>query len=614
MRLTLRTLLAYEHGLLKDQQAAVIAQKIEHSPFVLQLLRHLKDRSSRPEIVPLSLDARGIASLDKVTSYLDYTLSAEEVVKLENECFASDRLLAEVTNCHDVLAQWLSTPAPLDPGLRQQLYALMPDATQEIEPSHDEIEIDLPYLTFRTGGPAAPVAEVKPKTDEPVKKRSFVGTAFQMVALSACVIGLVAFVVMNRGRVEEMIAQHWQQKDQKEVEREVLAEELSKQPSEPRQVDPAPQKFIAQAVPLENKSASMSQANEQTALSEVAVTAFHSPVRSAQPAQAASTGRLQVGNAKGCFFKQTPRASWSMLSHQTIDQGRLVVSLQGQCELHRKDSRIQIASASDIECDDTGSLRLRYGRLDLKLVPGEHLRLHAAGQDVEVSTGDQPVQLRLQTVALSTSGVDFASGLNQELQIEGIAGESLIAISSCRGPFRLTPQQAVAVHKERGVRGIEAGSFDSRLENAAELEAWNLRLQSSSEPLSHLQRDLELTSPNVKAAAALALGQLGQHETLFQVWTQWSDEGQFSPFVPQFRELVAQDPDWASQLKTVLVQQSPQHGPLIYRLICGFSPDQLNDATRAQLETLLRHPEPAVRAWTRFELGFSVTSSPRPWN
>ncbi|PQO31563.1 hypothetical protein [Blastopirellula marina] len=616
MRLTLRTLLAHEHGLLNDQQAAVIAQKIEQSPFVLQLLRHLKDRAARPEIVPLSIDARGTASLDKVTGYLDYTLSADEVVKLENECFASDRLLAEVTTCHDILAQWLSTPAPLDPTLRQQLYALMPAPALALEGSQDEIAIDLPDFTFRTSAPVAPVAERRPANDPPAKPRSLVGATLQLLALSACVMGLVAFVVMNRGRVEEMIAQHWQQKTSLPVEQEQGEDVPTTQVVESNQAEPPPQKFVAMAVPLEKQPTDPPSPAEPGALPEVSVTAFHSPIRSAEGSSSDQLpGQVAIHSAQGAFFQRNDQAAWMVPGRQGIGHGRLVVSLYGHCELQRDGTQLQVGPVSELNWNDQGELSLRYGKIDLKLPPGQTMRLQAAGQLIEVVANGTPVQLRLSTASLSSAGIDFASAvMNQEIQIEGVSGEAHLAISSCRGPFPLAANQKVAAHRDQGVRSIDALAANQVKKDSVELNGWKQRLRTASDPVAQLQAELTSVSIDVQAASAMTLGQMGHWEALSQVWGQWKENTPIDPSTGALRELIAQDSGLASQLKATLGRQSPQHGPLIYRLVCGFSADQLNDATRSQLETLLRHPEPAVRVWARFQLGFSSVTSPSAWN
>ena len=211
MRLTLRTLLAHQHGLLNEQQAAIISQKIEQSPFVAQLLRHLQDRVGRREIVPLTIEARGCASLEKVMRYLDHALPAEEVVKLENECFASDRLLAEVAACHEILSQWLSTPAPVEPTLRQRLYAVIPGTSAAVAGTDDEIAIELPALAFSSEAPSQPRAERKPQAEQPARKGSLIGTMFKLTTLAACVTALVTAAVMNREKVREIVLQQWEQ-------------------------------------------------------------------------------------------------------------------------------------------------------------------------------------------------------------------------------------------------------------------------------------------------------------------------------------------------------------------------------------------------------------------
>lgn len=602
MRLTLRTLLAHEHGLLEEEQAVLIAQKIEQSPFVLQLLRHLKDRAARAEIVPLSIDARGTAGLDKVVRYLDFALPAEEVVTLENECFASDRLLAEVAACHQILAEWLSTPTPLDPELRENLYALMPGQPLSIEPDMDEIAIDLPSLAYQAVPPVAPTVERKPHSEPLPRRRSLLGTALQWMALSACVMGLVAGVVMNRDHVERMIALHWQKKVEQTIDQEVWPAKVApKDQPTALLADPSPEPFVARAVPLDQVSKTRVPSVEAGVNTEVAATSFEYPIAPSAASGSLPSVDYRVMHSTGVLGQRDSLRNWSSLGSQEIFQGRLIVSPQGKCQLQGDGSELVIGPTSEIGLTGDGELSLRYGKIDLTLSPGTTFRMHAAAQEIALTAGQMPVHVKLQTAPVAQAGIDFAGeAMNQEIQIEGEDGRCEISLSSCRGPFTIERGQKIAAHMNLGVRSDPTIKFvPSTSTSAMRLSA---SVPAGIEAVAHLQQQLGSSSAELRGTAALMLAQLGEMGAIPETWRQWEGREAFREHARQFRSIVAQDAELASRLKTTLEVQDPQYGSLVYRLVCGFSRDQLSDATRDQLESLLKHPEPAVRAWTEHQL------------
>ena len=598
MRLTLRTLLAHEHGLLEEEQATLIAQKIEQSPFVLQLLRHLKDRAARAEIVPLSIEARGTASLEKVVHYLDYALPAEEVVKLENECFASDRLLAEVTSCHEILAEWLSTPTPLEPELRESLYALMPAQPKSIEPEMDEIAIDLPSLAYQSVPPAEPTVERKPQSDSLPKRRSILGTALQLVALSACVMGLVAFVVSNRDHVEQMIAQHWQQKATQSIDQEPWPAEAAPQ-GQP--TESPSQRFVAQAVPLGHVAKPPISSVETDVDAEVAATSFERPISSSATPVSLPSGVFRVVRSTEVLCQKVSLQTWSILRQGELSEGRMIVSPQGSCKLQGDGSEFVVGSMSEIGLTSEHALGLRYGTIELTLSPGTTFRMHAAAQEIALTAGQMPVQIKLKTAPVAQTGVDFASdAMNQEIQIEGAQGRCEVTLSSCRGPFTIEPGQKIAAHMNFGVRSDASISFEP-VDSPTAMRILDA-IPPGMEVVTYLQQQLSSSSAEFQGATALMLAQLGEMGSLPEAWSQWEGRKEFREHARQFRSIVAQDAELASRLKATFDVQNPQYGSLVYRLVCGFSRDQLSEATSAQLEGLLRHPDPTVRVWTEHQL------------
>ncbi len=593
MRLTLRTLLAHEHGLLNEQQAELISQKIEQSPFVAQLLRHLKDRSARREIVPLAIEARGTVSLEKVTRYLDYTLPAEEVVKLENECFASDRILAEVASCHEIISQWLSTPTPTEPVLRQRLYAIMPGPGMAISSPEDEIAIDLPALAYDSRPPASPTAETQGLPPRPSAKTSWVGGAFRLTALAACVLALVTFATMNRDKVEALIAQHWQDKSHVDSEpqetRPTPVSEMTSRPSLASQEKSA--LSVDKVSPIETVPA---------LLPEVATTAFHMPIPIKQAVLESDSWEVEA--AQGALHQRSPAEAWQTGSFRYFNEGRVVVSPGGQLQLVRQGLRLSVYPLSEISKGEDETTSLRYGSIVISLESKQAMAVDVAGQKIEIVASDSPVQLAISTKAVVSRGIDFAaSPANQEANFEAIDGEAELTVPGCRGPIPLNQGQIIVTRMNSGVRGGETSLLRPLLDQKS-ISPLAESLQASEEPIGLLRDLLSSEVHEQRFDAAMTLAQLGYSEGWTFVWSEALRSQSLKSSLRDIQDVLAQDAVLASEMKNALARYNQQHGHLVYRLICGFSEDQLTEETVAQLETLVRHPDPAVQVWAHFQL------------
>lgn len=592
MRLTLRTLLAHQHGLLNEQQAELISQKIEQSPFVAQLLRHLKDRAGRREIVPLAIEARGTVSLEKVTRYLDYSLPAEEVVKLENECFASDRLLAEVASCHEIISQWLSTPTPTEPALRQRLYAIMPGQAGAIAGVGDEIEIELPALAYQSTAPKKPMVEREAPVQPAPAKSGWIGGALRLSALAASVLALVTLVTMNRDKVESMIAQHWQAESQ--VDSQV--QDATTQPLGQN----AAEKLAAQGGSVAPIESDLPQEEVPALLPKVATTAFHMPI----PASSALAGQMSwtVDAAKGTFHQGALDEPWQAGDFEQLDDGRVVVGPGGQLLVNREGLHLEVRQLSEICWNEDGSVRLRYGCCIVGVELGQELTFDVAGQRVKIVASHNPVRLAVCTKAVVSRGLDFAAGTeNQEVQFQGMSGEASLTIPGCRGPIPLCDGQMIIANLNSGVRGGDKDAVDATQGNSSQSTLAEA-VPVSGEPVRFLRDSLTSGGSLQRLDAAMALAQLGHVEALSDAWGQFQDPQALQRHFEEVQQLLAQDSILAAALKNSLTQQNRDPAALVYRLICGFSDDQLTAETRQQLENLLRHPEPTVQAWTQFQL------------
>lgn len=130
MRLTLRTLLAYQDDRLSAANAKELGQKIAKSPFASELVERIREvkrrrRLAMPDKPVVMIDANLIAE------YLDDQLTPELVARIEKEVLASDAMLAEVASAHEILGL-LSDPVTVEPRLRDRLYALDPTGKTDV--------------------------------------------------------------------------------------------------------------------------------------------------------------------------------------------------------------------------------------------------------------------------------------------------------------------------------------------------------------------------------------------------------------------------------------------------------------------------------------------------
>ena len=131
MRLTLRTLLAYMDDRLSPVQAREIGQKVSKSAFAAELLERIRE-VKRKRRVASAIEETPMVDANHIAEYLDDQLTPDLVARLEQKILASDSLLAEVASAHELLGM-LRDPVPLEPRLRDRLYALRPTETGQVE-------------------------------------------------------------------------------------------------------------------------------------------------------------------------------------------------------------------------------------------------------------------------------------------------------------------------------------------------------------------------------------------------------------------------------------------------------------------------------------------------
>ena len=117
MRLTLRTLLAYLYGLLEPEDAQEIKRKVSQPGRGQELAERIPRLVSRRELEAPRLDAKAAgADPNIVSDYLDGILTPERTAEFDRVCLQSDRQLAEVASCFEILSV-VQRPIKVSAGL-----------------------------------------------------------------------------------------------------------------------------------------------------------------------------------------------------------------------------------------------------------------------------------------------------------------------------------------------------------------------------------------------------------------------------------------------------------------------------------------------------------------
>lgn len=179
MRLTLRNLLAYRHGLLSPQDAEELAKKIEESPFAQELLERISDVLRRRTLDAPEVDERrGVLDANTVAEYLDHVLPPDRVPDLERICLESDEQLAEVASCHLILTKVLTEPVEISPASFERMYSLVAQPAKPAIPPGDTQE---PVSTTEEAPPAVVAPAERPAKELHKATASWMPFALRLV-------------------------------------------------------------------------------------------------------------------------------------------------------------------------------------------------------------------------------------------------------------------------------------------------------------------------------------------------------------------------------------------------------------------------------------------------
>lgn len=212
MRLTLRTLLAWMDGVLSPEAAGQMAEKVAGSAVAQTLANRIRDIVTRPTVAAAPADGRGSAAdPNSAAEFLDNVLPADRLTGFERVCIESDMQLAEVADCHRLLADLTAGRAAvrqMDAPLAERLRAVLASerAAAAARPGmHTAIEVgaappdaafaDTVFVSSAPGDRSA----AAPSTATPARAWLLAGSA---AAVLAGLLGVLGWSLIGGGRRE----------------------------------------------------------------------------------------------------------------------------------------------------------------------------------------------------------------------------------------------------------------------------------------------------------------------------------------------------------------------------------------------------------------------------
>ncbi|MDR3233935.1 MAG: hypothetical protein LBT46_09795 [Planctomycetaceae bacterium] len=124
MRLSLRTLLAFEDNVFSVEQHRQLEQIIPKQIAAAETLSRIRNAVRNPVLgVPGLIDGQEELNANFTAEYIDHQLPPEVQDRFEDYCLSGDKYIAEVASVHQILSNVLGEPARTSRECRQRCYA-----------------------------------------------------------------------------------------------------------------------------------------------------------------------------------------------------------------------------------------------------------------------------------------------------------------------------------------------------------------------------------------------------------------------------------------------------------------------------------------------------------
>ena len=599
MRLTLRTLLAYLDDVLEPDDADQIARKISESEFASELRYRALSSSRKLQLSSPPLDAVGTGhDANTVADYLDNTLSLDQVPEFERVCLESDTSLAEVVSCHRIMMMVLGEPAQIRPELRQHLNGLIDSAGKTSGESVVEPE--------ETVSAPVTLAEQRLAREKPdyvaAGTRSGLGR-LAVASILVILIGLVGLRLAGPFNAEHSILGGFFSSPEDLVD---LVDQVDQGDGE-SQLDPSPLETAGQSSQLPNPDLDQPIARNDNLLAMNQLGNEYLLRRTGSESSWQPVGvdeQLVPGDQLLSLPLFHPRISLS---------NGIQVTLDGYCQvaLHPAST-----TSGTIMAVDHGQLSLynvgsRESTIDLELAgiagiaqlpsPGARILIEVSHY---IPPGGNPLEMEpvsvVRLICIGSANWETPS-LTQPAGIAVEAGYLTYTMvadqEAVRGRVGTLP---VWVTRQGTEKPLEREAASGLLEN--------MDLEQPIETL--LLKQLEgHNRVEVRALAAECLAVLGQYDSVLQCWNDAEYRSHWERQVQLVCKLATSGTDVSREIQQSLSRQREQRSDVLYRLLLGYSPEQLEGEAGVTLVEQLNDSDMDVRLLAHLNLkwitGFS---------
>ncbi len=579
MRLTLRTLLAYLDNVLEPDDAEQIARKISESDFASELRYRALSSSRKLQLSAPPLEATGIGhDARTVADYLDNTLPLDQVPEFERICLESDASLGEVVSCHRILMMVLEEPAQVSPELRQRIGDLILPARETVPASDmvSEQPVSMPVTL-------AEQREARGKPDYVTAgSRSGLGR-LAMVTVLLMLMSLVGLRLAGPFDAEHAIIGGFFQAPvdltDKGNDDALPASSLPGTVHSNQLPDPD----LEQPIAVNDNLQAVNRLGSEHLLRQVGGEMSWQPI--------AVDGEVVPGDQLLSLPVFHPQLSLS---------NGIQVTLNGYCRLalqaaNTTSGTVMRVNHGQLSLYNVGSRESRL-ELDLAGVAGV-AQLPSPGSRVllEVShyfpPGSDPLETKpvpvVRVVCIGSARWEPLTESSSTLTEADRIGHPVYTVVDGQSPIH-------AYSEGLPLWAIQQGT-DKSLEREA---AAQLIEQQDLEVPMEVALQQQFDSHNrveVRALAAECLAVLGQFDTLLGCWNDAEYRSHWERQVRLVHGLVASGEDLARAVQQSLARQREGRADLLYRLLQGYSPEQLEQEAGVILVEQLSDEDMDVR-------------------
>lgn len=643
MRLTLRTLLAYLDDILSPEDAEDLRHKIEESEFASGLVSRIRDVTRRLRLGAPKLEGRGIGlDPNTVAEYLDNTLPPERVPDFEKVCLESDVHLAEVASCHQILTLVLGEPAEVDAASRQRMYGLiaLPEQT-EVEAA--DVSGD-GAKTAEQGAPqAAPAARRREKPEIPDylrDDRSRRGWWLLVAASLLVVAGVgIAIVVSTRGTTTVATAPAPQEPGEPAGDPAAAPQATGTEPTatpEPA-IDASlpPEPVVpSESVPIPRDPAEEPPAAEQEPpepdfvppvvdmpdtmrLPDEVPPADFADEDDAAPIEA-DRSAVEVGryvSESEVLLRLDPETGqWRrVMADEAVAAGDRLIVLPGyraQIEL-RIGADVQVLGDTRIEVLEVGpdgvpGMALHHGRMVIMPVSkdGAKVRLRLASREGVLSFPDASPIIAASVQPYRNPGTDPETTAPRQI-VDLLVAKGSVGWDDAAGgatqtftaPLRRRLQGALEDQPIDSEVDLPQWVFAPETSHLEQRAAGELHLAISPEKSVRVSLEEQAASPRreVQSLAVRGLASLGEFGPLVASLSDPSQSAAADEHARILRQALARGPEVAQRVRAAIEKHHAGDPAALYRLLWGYTPQQLADGDAAQLVLYLDHKDVAFR-------------------